>query len=387
MTDRSTIPRIRVTALLAAAFLGACDDGQKDEREVQAMQLHGGAVTAVAFSPDGDVLASAGEDDAMRLLDISDVKDASGGADFVALPGELPGSPIVGVGSGFFSLAFTGGGARVAGGNWRPGTGGFVGVWSVDGDGQGGLEMGGYGAPVRAIAVSPDGARLAAGSGNPFEPGEVGMWDEATGKRIGTFGEGLGSVHALAFSPDGALLAAATQDGAVHVWRSAGGVEILALREDEDVPYAVVFSPDGRFLFSAGVSAVGFAGGSGVVRMWGSSGGDLYASFGVSDLPIRSLALSPDGSVLAAGGDDNRVELLDLGASTLLDTLKGHAGPVTSVAFAPNGRLIATGSRDGSVRLWYAGDLAGHPWPGEDAGEDAGADGGSEDAGKDAGGD
>lgn len=78
-----------------------------------------------------------------------------------------------------------------------------------------------------------------------------------------------------------------------------------------------------------------------------------------------SLALSPDGSVLAAA-QDWTVRLYDLNAKQDRPPLKGHKGIVSCVAFHPAGRYLATGSWDGTVRFWdpHAGsELAAFQWP------------------------
>jgi serine/threonine protein kinase len=67
---------------------------------------------------------------------------------------------------------------------------------------------------------------------------------------------------------------------------------------------------------------------------------------------VRCVALSPDGGLLAANGDDDTVELWDPRTGERLGTLTGHSSWVHTVAFSPDGRLLATGSDDKTVRLW-----------------------------------
>ena len=71
------------------------------------------------------------------------------------------------------------------------------------------------------------------------------------------------------------------------------------------------------------------------------------------DGEINSVAFSPDGTILAAGGSDGTVRLWDVATRRQIGApLNGHGGEVYSVAFSPDGTILASGSADGTVRLW-----------------------------------
>jgi WD40 repeat protein len=81
---------------------------------------------------------------------------------------------------------------------------------------------------------------------------------------------------------------------------------------------------------------------------------------------VASVAISPDGKLLATGSYDNTVKLWDFATGKELHTLKGHTNQVYTVAFSPDGNLLASGSQDKTIRLWdpkegkFLRELKGH---------------------------
>src|SRR5262249_30268495 len=158
------------------------------------------------FRPDGQVLASGGHDDLVRLW------ESATPAEWAVLPARA---------GRVRAVAFAPAGRALAAGCDRGGRG-AVRLW--------GPATGGERAelpeaePAAAVALSPDGRLLAAGGSD----GAVRLWDPAAGRGRGEWKGHAGPVAAVAFSPDGATLASAGDDGTVRLWDVAAGTERAA---------------------------------------------------------------------------------------------------------------------------------------------------------------
>ncbi|MGP3924688.1 nSTAND1 domain-containing NTPase [Streptomyces sp. 8N616] len=331
-----------------------------DHRLLATLRGHTDLVLSVAFSPDGKLLATGSNDRSVKLWDVADRRTVA------TLPG------------GALGVAFSPDGEQLASVSSRA----RVKLWDVD-DRRMVAALRGHGDDVNAVAFSPDGKLLATGSNDR----SVKLWDVEDRRTVATLRGHSDNVDAVAFSPDGELLATGSADRSVKLWDVDDRKTLATLREHSDGVNDVGFSPDGRTVASAG--------GDGAANLWDvagrrlitslsghtdyvlevafSSRGNSLATAGFDrttalwDLDrsalithpvteISSVALSPDGRLLATGGADHRVRIWDVGDRRQIATLTGHTGPVTAVAFSPDGKLLASGGADHRARVW---DVAG----------------------------
>jgi WD40 repeat protein len=210
-----------------------------------------------------------------------------------------------------------------------------------------------------ALAFSPDGRTLATVGGR-----HVQLWDPVAGKRLTPF-RWLGFIPtSLAFAPDGKTLV--TDDRAAHcVW-------LIALAVDSQprtlscpiTPFKIAFSPDGTQLAAASVS--------GAVWTWEAATGRTSLTRLDAAVPLRALPslpgnsgpASPDGRTLAVGqrqllDDPTAVQLCDPRTGQERVTLHGHASAVRAAAFAPDGLTLATADEGGTIKLWSAAPYRG----------------------------
>jgi WD40 repeat protein/tRNA A-37 threonylcarbamoyl transferase component Bud32 len=234
-----------------------------------------------------------------------------------------------------------------------------------------------------SVAFSADGSWVAAGSPD----GLIRVWDAVTAQEgFSTLTPTHADVHALAFAgPEGRVLTAATADNIIQGWYTRSGKHAFSLRGHTRAVKAVACSHDGRCLASGsldrtvklwdlgqrdddltlrwpnqGVTAVAFtADGARVasatrdraVRVWDVATGKAALILRNLAESVNGLAFGPDGGPLACAGADGTVRLLDTDGKEVA-ALQGHAGPVLAVAFGPGGRALASAGADGIVRLW-----------------------------------
>jgi WD40 repeat protein len=341
-----------------------------------------GDVASVAFSPDGQVLASGGWDDSVRLWDVKTGEQLRVLFAHQALVATVTFSPD---GKYLASRGGLDGIVRL----WNPATGAelrkFEGLSKIN--------------PWRfnrdtALAFAPDSKTLAVGDAKVIH-----LFDPATGKETGKLGAHL-STLSLAYSADGKTLASGGIDGpdkhSLRLWDvatanelrrcelpkdeppisaafSPDGKRLAAVIEEDDLrlfdtatgkpvqrlrhywPSRVAFAPDGKALVSVRGP---------VLRLWDpATGKELFQNYEGHQSAVAAVAVSPDGKTVATAGDGVRLWDAATGKPAGRIEAKGH---VAVVAFAPDGKTLAYGGADRAVHLWdvaaskQAGEWKGH---------------------------
>jgi WD40 repeat protein/serine/threonine protein kinase len=303
-----------------------------------------GKITAIAFAPDGRTLAVA-DDRTVRIWDVSTGRllEVLRGHDGVLT-----------------SIAFSPDGKTLVSGGtdgnvirWDParqaaGPGNEFKPAHVKGRERslpippGTRTFRGLTAEVLSVAFSPNGGLLAAGSKDQT----VGLWDVASGAHIHPLvGHGAG-VRSIAFSPDGKSLVSADYDGSVRLWDLNASKEIRLFKGQRGAEPRVAISPDGQLL------AYCSGGQNHSIIVWQIASGEAIAVLKGHQKPVVSIAFSPDGKLLASGSWDATVRLWDAQNGEVRAQLQGHDGRVFAVAFSPDGKQLASGSEDKFIRLW-----------------------------------
>lgn len=312
--DRSLSEYPAISPLLALQMI--LDNVHEQNR----LQGHQGPIAALRFSPDGQTIATCGEDGTARLWNLA-------GQQILQLDGHR---------GGVYSLSFSPDGRKLA----TTGDDGTVRIWNPMGKKIG--QWRDYEGRINSVNFSLDGRYIATAG----EDSTIKIWS-AAGQLSAQLKGHRGPIKDANFSPNRQYLASAGWDGIAAIWQLSDNQMIL-LEGHMGGVYSSCFSPDGQQVVTAGLD--------GTARLWNLAGQQI-AQFDGHQGPVNRICFSSDGQRLASAGEDGSVRIWNLSGQQIMQ-LNGHHHPIRDLDFSFDGKYLATAGWEGTVRLWNLSEKA-----------------------------
>ncbi len=291
--------------------------------EVRSLEGHQGPVHAVAVSPDGRKIVTAGADHSLIVWDVKTGKELR---------------RLDGHSNRIWSIAFSPDSRRVI-------SGGFdnsIRVWDLV-SARDVRKLAGHGDYVRSVVFSSDGKLALSGGDDRI----VRFWDVEKGEEIRSLKGHQHFVWSVALSRDNAKALSGSLDRTVRLWDLRTGLEEKKLEGHADTVLTVAFSPSGKRAVTGSTDKT--------IKLWDLETGKEVHTFTGHTGYVHSVAFSPDGRQIISASQDKTVRLWDLVERKQIAQLEGHTDQVWQALFGPDGQWAVSVGHDRSVRVWGAG--------------------------------
>ncbi|CRG92733.1 putative WD repeat-containing protein alr3466 [Talaromyces islandicus] len=329
---------------------------------LQTLEGHSGGVNSVAFTSDGKMLASASDDNTIRLWDITTGQcmqileghsDSVNSVTFISDRKMLVSTSydkticlwdtttgqcmqtLEGHSDRVNSVAFTSDGKMLASASNDK----TIRLWDIT-TGQCMQTLKGHSGGVNSVAFTSDGKTLASASHDKT----IRLWDITTGQCMQTLKGHSGGVNSVAFTSDGKMLASASNDKTIRLWDTTTGQCMQTLEGHRNWVNSITFISDRKILASTSYDKT--------IRLWDTTTGQCMQILEGHRNWINSVAFTSNSKMLASASNDKTIRLWDITTGQCMQILEGHSDGVISVAFTSDGKTLASASHDKTIRLW-----------------------------------
>jgi WD40 repeat protein/tRNA A-37 threonylcarbamoyl transferase component Bud32 len=200
-------------------------------------------------------------------------------------------------------------------------------------------------AGVIAISWSSNGEKIASASDVVAH-----VWDPSCGDILAIYSGFSRGVQTLSWSPDSTLLAIGVRDNVVYVYDYTKGQtdkqHAINYREHTDFVQSLAWSPDNKLIASASNDKT--------VRIWDPYTGRTLLTYKGHLYAVKAVAWSPDGTHIASTGADETVHIWDAQTGQLSFLYKGHFAVIYALAWSHAGRYVASGDAHNLIHVWRA---------------------------------
>lgn len=292
--------------------------------EPEVLTERGNAVTALATSPWGPLVAIAGQKQV--ILYNSDNFDMVG---IFAFPEGFP-----------ETLSFSKNGSLLLAGGGRGGKKGLAVAWDVK-SGERVIEVGREFDTALAADISP--AQHLVTLGGPGR--NIKIFDTRSGEQLHSIKKHPDWLLEVEYSPDGVLFASGGRNGGLFVWEAETGIEFYNLKEHQRAITGISWRGDSNVVAACSED--------GQISVWEMQNGRQIKKWAAHGGGALAVHISPDGSKIVSCGRDNRVKIWDLNGA-LQKEITGFPDVVTSVCWTHDSKKVISGDWTGSVKVWDA---------------------------------